>query len=237
MNPDRWKRLPRRRGLAALSLAAAIGATAGCIPTPDVTNPQVRQAISRCWNPTPYVWLTFDDFGTQAQVGGLVDTLARNNVRAIFFPVQNWAQRNPWLIVRMAFAGQDIGDHTYDHADFNSLSDAQIGWEIDNGAGHSPKGPMLMRPPYGDGAFTQRVNTIAAQHGFHVCYWTVDTRDWTGISASAIISAVQYGSVFTPPVQAGGVVLMHMDAPNTLQALQGVINAVRARGLQLVPIH
>jgi peptidoglycan/xylan/chitin deacetylase (PgdA/CDA1 family) len=237
MDRDRWKRFSKRRAIVTVTLATSIAATAGCFPAPDPTNPSVRQAISRCWNPTPLVWLTFDDFGTQANVGGLIDVLVRNNVRARFFPVGTWAQANPWLIVRMAEAGQAISNHTYDHADFNNISDAQIGWEIDRGFSQSPSSGMLLRPPYGDGAFTQRINAIAAQHGYHVCYWTVDTRDWTGISASAIISAVQYGSAYTPPVFAGGVVLMHMSAPHTLEALQGVINAVRARGLQLVPIH
>lgn len=237
MNRDRWKRLPKRRAMAAISLIATLAVTAGCIAPPDTTNPQVRQDISRCWNPTGQVWLTFDDFGTAARVNALIDILVRNNVRARFFPIGTWAQANPWLIVHMALAGQEIGNHTYDHADFNNLSDAQVGWEIDNGFSHSPGGAKLIRPPYGDGAFTQRINDIAAARGYHVCYWTVDTRDWTGISASAIVSAVQYGAAWTPPVYAGGVVLMHMDAPNTLQALQGVIDAVRARGLQLVAIH
>ncbi len=237
MNRDRWKRLPKRRALATISLATALAVTAGCIPAPDVTNTQVQEAIRRCWNPTGQVWLTFDDFGTAALVNGLIDILVRNNVRARFFPVGNWAQANPWLIVHLAVAGQEIGNHTYDHADFNSLSDAQVGWEIEHGFAHSPDGAKLIRPPYGDGAFTQRINTVAADRGYHVCYWTVDTRDWTGISASAIVNAVQYGTAYTPPVYAGGVVLMHMDGPNTLQALQGVINAVRARGLQLAPIH
>ena len=101
----------------------------------------------------------------------------------------------------------------------------------------SPDKVKLIRPPDGDGAFTQRVNGIAAARNYHVCFWTVDTRDWTGEPAWAIVNAVRYGSSFTPPINAGGVILMHMQAPHTLQALQGVIDAVRARGLQLAPIH
>jgi peptidoglycan-N-acetylglucosamine deacetylase len=221
----------------AASVTAIIGVLAGCIPPPNAADPQVRTAITRCWNPTGQVWLTFDDYGTAANVNGLIDVLVRNNVRARFFPIATWAQANPWLLVRMAQAGQELGNHTYDHADFSRLSDAQIGWEIDNGVGHSPDGAKLIRPPDGGAAFTQRVSNIAAQRDYRICFWTVDTRDWTGASAAAIIGAVRYGSAFTPPVFAGGVVLMHMQAPHTLEALQGVIDAVRARGLQLAPIH
>jgi peptidoglycan/xylan/chitin deacetylase (PgdA/CDA1 family) len=210
---------------------------AGCIPPPNAADPQVHTAITRCWNPTPQVWLTFDDYGSAANVNGLIDVLVRNNVRARFFPIANWAQANPWLIVHMALSGQELGNHTYDHKDFNLLGDTQIGWEIDNGESSSPDKVKLIRPPEGDGAFTQRVNDIAAKRDYHVCFWTVDTRDWAGESASDIINAVRYGSAFTPPVYAGGVILMHMQAPHTLQALQGVIDAVRARGLQLASIH
>ncbi len=219
------------------SLAAIVALLAGCIPAPNAADPQVRTAIARCWNPTAQVWLTFDDFGTAANVNGLVDVLVRNNVRARFFPVANWARANPWLIIRMAQAGQELGNHTDDHRDFSTLSDAQIGWEIDNGVSASPDKVKLIRPPDGSAAFTQRLNDIAAKRDYHVCFWTVDTRDWTGASAADIVKAVRYGSAFTPPVYAGGVVLMHMQAPHTLQALQAVIDAVRARGLQLAPIH
>ncbi len=204
---------------------------------PDVRNPQTRVAISRCWNPTAQVWLTFDDGGPAANVNGIIDVLVRNNVRARFFALGNWAQANPWLIARMKLSGQEVGNHTYDHADFGRLSNAQVGWEIDHGTAQSPDRVKLIRPPGGDGAFTQRINSIAAEHNYHVCYWTVDTRDWAGVSAAGIVSAVRYGASYTPPVYAGGVILMHMQAPHTLQALQGVIDAVRARGLQLAPIR
>lgn len=227
----------RRRSALTASLAAIVGVLAGCIPAPNVADPSVHTAITRCWNPTGQVWLTFDDYGSAANVNGLIDVLVRNNVRARFFPVATWARANPWLLVRMAQNGQELGDHTYDHADFSALSDAQIGWEIDNGVTHSPDGVKLIRPPDGGAAFTQRVSNIAAQRDYRVCFWTVDTRDWTGESAAAIIGAVRYGASFTPPVAAGGVVLMHMQAPHTLEALQGVIDAVRARGLQLAAIR
>jgi peptidoglycan/xylan/chitin deacetylase (PgdA/CDA1 family) len=230
------KRAARPSAIAA-SIAALLAVLAGCIPAPNPADPSVHTAITRCWNPTPQVWLTFDDYGTAANVNGIIDVLVRNNVRARFFPIANWAQANPWLIVRMAATGQELGNHTYDHMDFSILSDAQIGWEIDHGQSGSPDKVKLIRPPDGGAAFTQRVNAIAAARDYHVCFWTVDTRDWAGESASNIIAAVRYGSSFTPPVYAGGVILMHMQAPHTLEALQGVIDAVRARGLQLAPIR
>lgn len=239
MGEYRWRlrnRTANRRALM-LSLIATLGLGAACIPAPVVTDPQVRVAISRCWNSTGRVWLTFDDSGPTANVNALIDVLVRNNVRARFFPLGAWAQANPWLIARMALSGQELGNHSYDHVDFNTISDAQVGWEIDHGTDHSPDGVKLMRPPYGNGAFTQRISNLAAARDYRVCFWTVDTRDWSGISASAIVDAVRYGAAYTPPVYAGGVVLMHMEAPHTAQALQGVIDAVRARGLQLPPIH
>ena len=95
----------------------------------------------------------------------------------------------------------------------------------------------LLRPPYGAGAFTTRLTALAASRGYGLCFWTVDTRDWAGSTTSQMVEKVRDGDAMTPPVEAGGVILMHLHGRHTAEGLQSVMDAVRARGLRLQPLH
>ena len=159
--------------------------------------------------------------------------LRHEHVKAIFFPIGSWAEANPGLVRRIGREGHLIGDHTHDHVDLAKVSDTKATWQIQHGRTHSPGSGTLLRPPFGAGAYTVRLNTLATSAGLQLCTWTVDTRDWTGSSAAKIVRRVAHGDGVTPPIRAGGVVLMHMNGDHTGRALPGVIHAVRARGLHL----
>lgn len=83
------------------------------------------------------LFLTFDDWGSDAAVTRLLDVLAKHDVRATFFVVTTNVERNPNLLRAIAQAGHDIGSHTNAHmrlaADpdgdlsFDALSEKEIG--------------------------------------------------------------------------------------------------------------
>jgi peptidoglycan/xylan/chitin deacetylase (PgdA/CDA1 family) len=213
---------------------AAAGVTAALPPSKQVSAAE-RHDTTLCHRHSATVALTFDDSGRPAQVRSIVGTLNRNHVRGTFFVVGSWAEENPTLISLIKRSGHYVDNHTYSHPDLTTLGDAAVRFEIGHNVpsnGH----PRLLRPPYGAGAFDQRIHAAAAERGQQVCYWTVDTRDFTGASAATIIKRVRYGDAGTPPVKAGGVVLMHMHGKHTPAALQGVIDAVRDKGLTLEPL-
>ena len=232
--------------LAASALLAAAGAQlAGpatphkIAPTTVASKPSGREkvatqlGIEHCQSNGPQVWLTFDDGGSAQQVDRILTVLRREHVQAIFFPIGSWAEANPGIVARIARAGQLIGDHTHDHVDLAKASDARASWQIRHGRTHTATSVPLLRPPFGAGAYTQRLDDIATSLGMKLCTWTVDTRDWTGSSAATIIRRVRQGDAITPRVKAGGVVIMHMNGDHTGHALPGVIHAIRARGLRL----
>jgi peptidoglycan/xylan/chitin deacetylase (PgdA/CDA1 family) len=238
-------------GQAVISMAASVLLAAGGQlvgpPSAHVVHPATTVAaqpparenvatqvrIEHCQSTGPQVWLTFDDGGSAEQVGRILSVLNREHVQAIFFPIGSWAEANPDIVARIANAGQLIGDHTHDHIDLAKASDTRASWQIRHGLTHTAGSVPLLRPPFGAGAYTQRLDDIASSLGLHLCTWTVDTRDWTGSAAATIIRRVQHGDAITPPVRAGGVVIMHMNGEHTGHALPGVIHAIRARGLRL----
>jgi peptidoglycan/xylan/chitin deacetylase (PgdA/CDA1 family) len=239
---------PTATAIAALSAARSTPRT-GPLPPPGpvrsdhrVTRPRrddvaTQVGIEHCQSRGPQVWLTFDDGGSAHQVHRILAVLRAADVRAIFFPIGSWARANPGLVRQIGRAGHLVGDHTFSHVDLAKVSDATATWQIAHGEAHGPGAAPLLRPPFGSGAYTERVHDLAARAGLSLCTWTVDTRDWTGASAAHIVRAVAHGDRVTPPVRRGGVVIMHMNGEHTGAALPGVIRAIRARHLTLHRLH
>jgi peptidoglycan/xylan/chitin deacetylase (PgdA/CDA1 family) len=198
-------------------------------PVSGPVSPADAQRIETCGNPGPGVWLTFDDVVPSVAVAHrMVATLTRNHVQGRFF----LNHVSPAIRSVIEDGGFTINDHTRDHLPMNKMSDAQIAEQIAGGPRTTTGAPKMLRPPYGAGAEAARVVDRIAAAGYTTCRWSVDTRDWAGYTPEQMADAVRYGNSFTPPVYAGGVILMHAThfSPAKLQA---VIDAVRARGLQI----
>jgi peptidoglycan/xylan/chitin deacetylase (PgdA/CDA1 family) len=198
-------------------------------PPSTAVDPAAAARIESCGNPGPTVWLTFDDFVPSVAVAhSLVDVLGRNHARGRFF----LNHVTPQVRGVLEGSGHIIEDHTRDHLAMTDLTDSQIHEQVRGGPRPTAGAPPLLRPPYGAGAEAARVVDLVAEDGYATCRWTVDTRDWAGADPAEMAEAVRHGNSFTPPVAAGGVILMHANH-FTPEKLQAVIDAVRARGLTL----
>lgn len=198
-----------------------------------------RSAITDCQNNTGHGLLTYDDGISPNQIDTLLSTLKAKNVRAIFFFTGAYARSNPTVMKKIVAAGMLLGNHSSSHPSLTSLSDAGIRSQIANGV-QSTTSPKLLRPPYGNGAFTTRLLTVARGMGYGLCYWTVDTMDWSASatrSASQLVNRVRYGDQYSPRVGPGGVVLMHGTGRYSVAATPGVIDAMRANGANPLPLR
>lgn len=205
-------------------------------PSPTPMTPADIDRIERCGNTTKDVWLTFDDGGSNAQVTSILTTLKRNNVQAHFFFRGDWARKNPALMAKIRSAGHVIGNHTSTHRLLSRDGETKVLDQIDNGTRASGD-PMLLRPPFGAGAFSTRLRQIAGNDGYQLCRWTTDTYDWEGASTQVMVQRITYGDSLSAPIGAGGVLLMHGHAKHTAPGLQQIIDAVRAKHLSLPPLR
>jgi peptidoglycan/xylan/chitin deacetylase (PgdA/CDA1 family) len=202
-------------------------------PTP-MTLDQVHR-IERCHNTTDEVWLTFDDSGSAAQISTILTTLKRNKVKGHFFFRGDWASKNPSLFKKIKTAGHIIGNHTASHPALSRMGKTNVTKQIDEGTAATGT-PKLLRPPFGAGAFTTRLQGIAQGKQYELCRWTTDTYDWDKPSTAQMVERITYGDYRTAPITAGGVILMHGHGKNTAPGLQKIINAVRAKKLKLQPL-
>jgi peptidoglycan/xylan/chitin deacetylase (PgdA/CDA1 family) len=213
--------------------ARAVVADGVASPTPMAGT--VIKQIERCSNTTDNVWLTFDDGGSKAQVTSILATLKRNNVKARFFFRGDWAVKNAALFKTIKSAGHVIGNHTDTHPALSRMGKTKLVKQITGGTAATGT-PKLLRPPFGAGAFTTRLQNIAKGQGYELCRWTTDTYDWDGPSTSLMVERVKYGDYRSAPIAAGGVILMHGHGKNTAPGLQQIIDAVKAKKLKLQPL-
>lgn len=180
------------------------------------------------------VWLTFDDSGTTSQVQNLLSILRKYNVRATFFPTGQFAVDRPDLITLMKNEGHIVGSHSYSHPDLMTLSTTGIKSEITRAEAAIkpyPSNRRVFRAPYGSGSFSSTLNSILTSYNYQNCFWTVDTRDWAGTSASSMLANVKANT------RARGVILFHMHGKYTASVLPSVIGYLKTTGYGLPKLY
>ena len=173
--------------------------------------------------------LTFDD-GPSSFTNRLLDCLEKNNAKATFFLVGKEIESFPDEVKRMEALGCEIGNHSYDHTDFTTLSAQDITGQIAktdnlimNLTGH---GATVLRPPYG------AINdTVSSTVGTPMIIWSVDTLDWKTEDAQKTIDNV------LSCAQDGAIILMHDIYSTTVDAAETIVPKLIEEGYQLVTVH
>lgn len=189
-------------------------------PPPYVSLPEVTPGGGN------KIVLTFDDSdGSGVMITQILDILGRYGAKAIFFPTGNWAAGNS-VVARMSDEGHLVCNHTYSHADLTTLSYEGVKSEILGGAGVGSCN--LLRPPYG--AHNGFVDSVAAELGYQIYMWDIDTRDWATRYAGG--DQVILNTVLSQAYP-GAVVLMHMHVDNTVYALPAMLQGLKDAGYEL----
>ncbi|GAA1767650.1 hypothetical protein GCM10009795_012560 [Nocardioides hankookensis] len=177
------------------------------------------------------VALTFDDGPSPTVTPRLVHVLRRLDVPATFFMVGTRVAAYPEVARLVEHNGFTIGNHTWAHTDLTTQSDAEVRHALRatrramHAAGLHPT--ELARPPYG--ATNPHVERLLTGMGYTSVLWTIDSRDWTGLSPRQIRAGI--GSAVRP--HRTNLVLQHdgvTNSPATLRALPTEVADLRRRG-------
>jgi len=178
------------------------------------------------------VSLSFDAAWGNEDTQQLIDILDSYDINATFFLVGDWVDKYPESVKALYEAGNEIMNHSSDHAHFSKLSAEEIVADIGkcNEKIEMITGvaPTLFRCPYGE--YDDHVISTVNSMGMTAVQWDVDSLDWKGISASEIQKRV------LDKVQPGSIVLFHNAADNTPEALPGIIESLLADGYRIIPI-
>ncbi len=193
------------------------------------------ESRGRLWRGNPRrreVALTFDDGPSPLVTPLLLAILHRYGTPATFFVIGAHARAYPYLVAEMAAAGDEVGDHTFDHPNLTSLSPQAAAQEIDAAAEVirevTGRPPRWFRPPGGD--YTAAVADAARRAGMGLAMWTENSGDWAAPPAKTLADQVPLR------VEPGSIILLHSTTLVTARALPQIIVELRRRGYTLVTL-
>ena len=175
--------------------------------------------------------LTFDD-GPGNYTGRVLDVLRQYRAHGTFFMIGRQVPGRADVVKRVVDEGNEIGNHSWDHASLPTLDQSRLQQEIidtQNVIRSATGGytPMLMRPPYG--AITPGVANYLHTQGLKEALWNADTQDWMHTGDSQTVYDAIMGSAGD-----GRVVLLHDIHPSSVEAVERAIPELVRQGYQLV---
>jgi peptidoglycan/xylan/chitin deacetylase (PgdA/CDA1 family) len=188
--------------------------------------------------------LTFDMGGRLDPALQIVDWLIASDVRATIFPTGETASGTATgrdVLARIAAHPDlfDVGNHSWDHPDFATLTAAQMTAQLTRTeaavepiVGRTTK--PFFRPPYG--SQDAAVRTAVGRAGWsYTVMWDVDTIDWKSTSDGGP-TADDIAAKVASRVRGGSIVLLHLGGYHTLEALPEIVATLRSRGLEPVTL-
>ncbi|HET8599263.1 MAG TPA: bifunctional polysaccharide deacetylase/glycosyltransferase family 2 protein [Segeticoccus sp.] len=186
--------------------------------------------------------LTFDDGPDPRWTRKILQVLDRHHVRATFFVVGSQVAEHPRIAHEIVAHGNEIGVHTFTHADLAAVPPWQrrmeVRWSQLAIVGATGESTSLFRPPYSsennaldDAAWN--VVREAGHHGYLTVLTTRDSRDWQGDDVRQIMRNS------APRGTHGQVVLMHDGGAHrgpTVAALDRLIPQLKAKGWRFTTV-
>ncbi|MEV5237834.1 polysaccharide deacetylase family protein [Streptomyces cinnamoneus] len=190
------------------------------------------------------VALTFNAAWNDEGIDEVLNELHRRHVPATFFLTGEFAERYPGAARSLAAAGHGIGNHSYSHPHFATLSPGERAAEVLKAdrairAATGAEPLPFFRFPYGDTTPRQiaEVNTL----GFADVEFTTDTKGYLGtVGGMSVRKAVQRALDALRP---GAIVQMHVGMPDgqdsvlDAQALPVLIEALHAHGYEITDLR
>ncbi|HEX7938114.1 MAG TPA: polysaccharide deacetylase family protein, partial [Gemmatimonadaceae bacterium] len=187
----------------------------GLVHGGPVINATVRHPYSYRMR-TKTVALTFDDGPDPTWTPKILAILRREHVPATFFVVGAHVAANPSIVRAELAAGDEVGSHTYTHANLASASwrlPLELTLTQNALAGAAGIRTTLLRPPYSSvaDALTRTdwlAYSRAARFGYLVVLTSTDTKDWAKPGVKRIVANAM------PRGDHGAIIMLHDSGGN-----------------------
>jgi peptidoglycan/xylan/chitin deacetylase (PgdA/CDA1 family) len=211
-------------GVAAAAVVLIVGALTGHVRRAGADDVDCTKV--KC------VALTFDD-GPSPYTDRLLQMLKDNDAKATFFLIGNKVAANPAGAKRIADAGMEVGNHTWEHPNMTTVPPEDIGTQISkaNDAIKAATGqtPTLLRTA--GGLINDNVLAAAKQQGMADINWDVIPFDWINDSNTA---ATTY--MLRTQIKPGSVVLFHDTYSSTVDVVYQFMPVLKANGYRVVTV-
>lgn len=183
---------------------------------------------------TKKVALTFNDGPFPGSTPRIIDILRAHEVTATFFTVGSFLEAQPALGQRIVEEGHHLANHSYSHTSFEHLSKEAIMEEIDKTqaviARFKKGSPRFFRPPYGH--VSQELKDAVRQCEMEMVLWShLGIKDYPEPkNHQAWVNAL------VKQCHDGSILLLHDGPSFTIEVLPRLLEALRAKGFDVVPL-
>ena len=236
-------------GMAALVFAGSVMPTGswglsfrseGSAPIGNAGVDQLRQFDTVYLGDTSekVIYLTFDAGYENGCTEKILDVLQKHQVKAAFFLVGNYIEKNADLVRRMVKEGHIVGNHTMHHYDMSKLSDkASFTRELTDletlyKTTTGMDMPKYYRPP--QGIYSEENLRMAKELGYKTVFWSLAYVDWNN---DAQPSREQAFSKLLPRIHNGAVVLLHSTSQTNAEILDELLTKWKEMGFRFASIE
>ena len=178
------------------------------------------------------VVLTFDDGPSGRTTKNLLEILERHQAHATFFVVGKMASYQEHLLEDIVKHGHELGNHSYDHSSFRKLSSQKRLEQMQRTNEllmKHQKSIRWFRPPYG--SYNDNILEEIDNQNMCTVLWSIDPKDWKNPSPTKLVQRIQ------TKLQHGSVILLHEHHPNTVKALNDLLNICKEGGFLVVSLR
>ena len=183
------------------------------------------------------LYLTFDAGYENGCTAQILDVLKKHEVKAAFFLVGNYMEKNADLVRRMVAEGHTVGNHTMHHCDMSRLKDkAAFQKELEEletlyaDTVGQPL-PKYYRPP--QGIYSEENLRMAKELGYKTVFWSLAYVDWNNNAQPSKEAAFRK---LLPRTHDGAVVLLHSTSTTNAELLDELLTKWKAMGYRFAPI-
>lgn len=174
--------------------------------------------------------LTFNCAWDAGDIGGLLEILDKNSVKATFFVTGEFCDSHPDAVRSMSKSGHSVQSLTDKNIHIKGMNindliaDAKsVSQKIKTLAG---KEPTLYRAPFGD--HDDKTLTTIEGIGLKPVQWSVDSKDLDDPDAVSVKKRVLDGT------GSGSILLFHNDCPVTAEVLGQLTTELKQKGFEFV---
>ncbi len=173
--------------------------------------------------------LTFDQGYENGFTSMILDTLKEKGVKATFFVVGDYAERQPELVKRMIEEGHTVGSHSVNHYSMPELSVEEATAEIMGLHEYMLENfgiqMTLFRPPKGE--YSEKSLAVTADLGYKTVLWSFAYADWDTDNQPDPQESLQK---LIDRAHPGAIYLLHSVSETNANILGDFIDAMLAEG-------
>ena len=184
------------------------------------------------------LYLTFDAGYENGCTEKILDVLQKQDVKAAFFLVGNYIEKNADLVRRMAKEGHTVANHTMHHPDMSKLSDkAAFSKELTDlevlyKETTGQEMPKYYRPP--QGIYSEENLKMAKELGYKTVFWSLAYVDWNNDAQPTAETAF---SRLLPRTHNGAVVLLHSTSATNAEILDELLTKWKDMGYRFATLE